>query len=340
MGRSMRDVALLLDVMAGPDRYDNLTWNALGHYSSGGYSSRVVKQDALKGMKLGVPWNPYWSTNPAVNAPDQRVKYEKLLDQLRAAGAELYNLASIPGIASIANPYGFGQPSTTPESHNQLNVYTALLAVAYGEWLPDWTFPAGDSRATNNSPLTSLADMAAWNDAHNATTGSLGNSTWWYNTQTGQDFYDMAVATNEGLDDAFWTTRSGRRLTGDGGSRGAPLTGDGVVVELDALLVPNDDVGGGSQACASIPSYAGYPVAAVPVGQTVYGVPFGLCVWGREWSEAGLVRVASAMEDLFRWEDVPRWHNYETAEGIWEATWPGYACSTDSLDSYACEPEV
>lgn len=66
--------------------------------------------------------------------------------------------------------------------------------------------------------------MAAWNDAHNATTGSLGNSTWWYNTQTGQDFYDMAVATNEGLDDAFWTTRSGRRLTGDGGSRGAPLT--------------------------------------------------------------------------------------------------------------------
>lgn len=27
-----------------------------------------------------------------MNAPDQRVKYEKLLDQLRAAGAELYNL--------------------------------------------------------------------------------------------------------------------------------------------------------------------------------------------------------------------------------------------------------
>lgn len=64
MGRSMRDVALLLDVMAGPDRYDNLTWNALGHYPSGGYSSRVVKQDALKGMRLGMPWNPYWSTNP------------------------------------------------------------------------------------------------------------------------------------------------------------------------------------------------------------------------------------------------------------------------------------
>lgn len=185
--------------------------------------------------------------------------------------------------------------------------------------------------------------MAAWNDAHNATTGSLGNSTWWYNTQTGQDFYDMAVATNGGLDDAFWTTfnwgRQVARSAIDGG-HAYVRKGDGVVVELDALLVPNDDVGGGSQACASIPSYAGYPVAAVPVGQTVYGVPFGLCVWGREWSEAGLVRVASAMEDLFRWEDVPRWHNYETAEGIWEATWPGYACSTDSLDSYACEPEV
>ncbi|KAI1453757.1 amidase signature domain-containing protein [Annulohypoxylon moriforme] len=340
MARSMKDVALLLDVMAGADRYDNLTWNALGKYPSGSYAAKVVKQDALKGMKLGIPWNPYWSTNPAVNAPDQRVKYEGLLNQLRAAGAEIYNLTSIPGLAEIANPYGFGQPSSTPDSHNQLNVYTALLAVAYGEWLVNWTFPADDDRATS---LNSLADMAAWNDAHNATTGALGNSTWWYNTVSGQDFYDLAVATNGSLADGFWTTFNwGRRV-----ARGAIDSGhayvreeDGVVLQMDALLVPNDDVGGGSQACASIPSYAGYPVAAVPVGQTGYGVPFGLCVWGREWSEANLVRVASAMEDLFRWEAVPGWHNYESAEGIWEATWPGYTCSTESLDGFACDPGV
>lgn len=180
--------------------------------------------------------------------------------------------------------------------------------------------------------------MAEWNDAHNATTGALGNGTWWYNTITGQDFYDYAIATNGSLGDAFWTTFSWGRRTAqwaiDGGH--AHVLEDGTVVELDALLIPNDDTGGGSQACSSIPSYAGYPIAQVPLGQSGYSIPYGLCIWGRQWSEGNLVRVASAIEDLVRWKGVPEWHNYETAPARWQAPWPGYTCSEDSLDNYAC----
>lgn len=80
----------------------------------------------------------------------------------------------IPGIQQTANPYGFGQPSDIPDTYDQLSVYTALLAVAYAEWLGNWTFPEDDERYG----MSTLAQTAAWNDAHNDTTGSLGNSTW------------------------------------------------------------------------------------------------------------------------------------------------------------------
>lgn len=61
LARSMSDVALLMDIMSGPDRHDNLTFEAIGHQAES-YSAQLVKKDALQGMKLGLPWDPYWST--------------------------------------------------------------------------------------------------------------------------------------------------------------------------------------------------------------------------------------------------------------------------------------
>jgi amidase len=335
LARSVADVALLLDVMSGADRYDNLTFDSLGHIPVNGYSAEVVSKSALEGMKLGLPWNPYWSTNAAVNTPGQRELYEGKVKELEAAGAEIYNITYIPNIRTIANPYGFGQPSTTPSEYDQLISYNTLLAVAYGEWLQDWTFPENDTRYG----MSSLAEMAEWNDANNASTGTLGNSTWWFNTQSGQDFYDNAIATNGTLGDVFWKAFSWGRRTAreaiDGGY--AYVLENGTVIELDALLVPNDNGGGGDSACASIPSYAGYPVASVPVGQNGFDVPCGMCIYGRQWSEAGLIKVASAMDDLWRWHATPQWNDYAIAEGPWKAKWPGYSCSHESLDKYACE---
>lgn len=62
VARSVKDVAIMLDIIAGPDRYDNLTFHSLGRHPKNGYAAEVVDKDALKGMKLGLPWNPYWST--------------------------------------------------------------------------------------------------------------------------------------------------------------------------------------------------------------------------------------------------------------------------------------
>ncbi|RYP07078.1 hypothetical protein DL765_009267 [Monosporascus sp. GIB2] len=55
MARSMKDVALRLDIMAGPEQYENLMWNWPGHYPQDGYSVRITNDDSLNGMKLGLP---------------------------------------------------------------------------------------------------------------------------------------------------------------------------------------------------------------------------------------------------------------------------------------------
>jgi Asp-tRNA(Asn)/Glu-tRNA(Gln) amidotransferase A subunit family amidase len=52
MARSVADMAILLDVIAGPDPEDYVTAAAQGHIPPS-YSS-ALKKDALKGARLGI----------------------------------------------------------------------------------------------------------------------------------------------------------------------------------------------------------------------------------------------------------------------------------------------
>lgn len=47
----------------------------------------------------------------------------------------------------------------------------------------------------------------------------------------------------------------------------------------------------------SIAAVAGYPSITVPIG-TVHGLPVGLALLGRAWSEAVLLRLAAGLEAL------------------------------------------
>lgn len=236
----------------------------------------------------------------------------------------------------LASAYGAGQASSVPAEFAHSIAFSTLLAVGYGEWLQNWTFPEGDER----QGMSSLAEMAAWNIAHNSTTGALGNNTWWWDTTSGQSFYDSGVATNGIMGSAFWTAFGWGRFTARQAIDQAHtwVSENGTLIELDGLLVPNGRAGGYSSPCAPMPSYAGYPIASVPIGLDGFSTPFAMGVYGRQYGEAKLVQVASAMEDLFQWNETPQWHNAETAKGPWDAPWPGYTCSTTSLDRHECTP--
>ncbi|WVQ84114.1 hypothetical protein IAT38_006259 [Cryptococcus sp. DSM 104549] len=331
----VHSAALVLDVIYGPDRYDNLTWNQLGRTPTEGYAAHVNYN--VSGLRLGVPWNPFWNTmqHSVINSPGNRALFEGRLHELKAAGAKIYNV-TIPNIEDLANPYGFGQKSSFyGTEHDGLIAFYNLLDVGYAEWLSNWTFPEGDAR----SNFTTLADMAAWNREHNSTTGALGNSTYWHNTVSGQDFYDSAIASGGILNDTFWTamdfTRRTARAAIDQGH--TIIEKNGTVIQLDALLIPSQNAGGGDNPCASMPAYAGHPAMSVPLGQNDWDVPAAMCLWGREYGEAKLIRAAAAMEAVWQWKATPMWHNYETASGPWETPYPGYACTDESLDNMGCE---
>lgn len=235
------------------------------------------------------------------------------------------------------SPYGAGHPADIAPELNHGIALNTLLAVGYGEWLQNWTFPEDDERYG----MSSLTEMAEWNDAHNETTGSLGNGTWWWDTVSGQGFYDAAIATNGTLGSEFWASFGWGRFMARQALDTSHVykTDNGTLVELDGLLMPNGRNGNRGNACAPLPSYAGYPVAAVPIGKDAYETPFGLGIYGKMYGEAKLVKVASAMEDLFQWNEMPMYYNYDTAEGPWDLMYPGYICSTDSLDRHTCEPD-
>jgi amidase len=66
--------------------------------------------------------------------------------------------------------------------------------------------------------------------------------------------------------------------------------------------VSGDHYVGGNSTPAAV---AGYPSLTVPMG-FVFGLPVGLSFIGRAWSEAVLVRLASAFEQATRHRRPPR----------------------------------
>jgi amidase len=83
---------------------------------------------------------------------------------------------------------------------------------------------------------------------------------------------------------------------------------------LDALIAPtsgppsltdlvNGDYGPGG--ASSIPAIAGYPHITVPAG-FAFGLPVGLSIFGRAWSEMTLIRIAYAYEQATKHRRPPR----------------------------------
>ena len=73
-----------------------------------------------------------------------------------------------------------------------------------------------------------------------------------------------------------------------------------------------------------------------------HSVPMGLEIWGKSFAEPNLVKWVSAMESLFQFDCdfEPQFHNYNTTKIPFDARWPGYSCSIESLDHLVCEAEL
>jgi amidase len=258
MTATVRDAALLLTALAGPDPQDPATADAGRHTRD--YAA-ALDADALRGRRIGVArWiDPGLPTGPV---------FERALATLRAAGAELVDIRE-SGVPRELGGHEFAV--LMHELKAGLNAYLAT------------TPPAVRTRT--------LADVIEFNRAYADAEMSWFGQDLFERAEATQGLDDPAyvnardaarrLAGREGID----------RLLQEHGVAMivAPTRGPAWMTDL----VNGDQYSGPS--ASQLAAAAGYPHVTVPMGH-VKGLPVGLSFFGAAWTEADLLAAAYAFE--------------------------------------------
>jgi len=276
--RTVRDAAILLNVLAVRDRVDSAT---RAQQRPADYTA-MLDANGLQGARIGVPSDP---EDPANNvyygqlAPRTAEVMRNAIAVLESKGAVIVR-ANIPTAGWIGGPGSdMAILNQNPESPNKNQpqrvptVFVYELKHDLNAYLRDW--------ATDTS-MRSIADIVAFNKANASRT-----------LRFGQDIFLAANATKGDLSEIEYV--SARRMDLKT-SRTLGLDAYMDMHRLDAVLFPGN-LG------AAIAAKAGYPSVEVPAGFTAgVGVrptpdyPFGATFTGRAWSEPTLLRLAFAFE--------------------------------------------
>jgi amidase len=276
--RTVRDSAILLNVLAAPDPLDPAT----AHQQRPHDYTAGLDKDGLKGARIGVPNDPDDPLNdPYFGKLPQRSKdvMAEAIKVLQDLGAVIVQ-AAIPAIGWIGgpgttmavlnrNPLSPGKGNPGPSSV----VFLYELKHDLNLYLHDWA---------TGTTIKTMADIIAFNEA-NADKA----------LRFGQDLFLAAQATKGDLSELEYTSaRAMDLLAAKERGMDAYMTRH----KLDAVVFPGT-------AGAAIAAKAGYPSVQVP-GGFVSGVdgkdtpdyPLGVTFAGRAWSEHTLLRLAYAFE--------------------------------------------
>lgn len=280
-GRTIRDAAYALDTIYGIDTRDNYTLAQSPKTPPGGYMQFLSEKTALQNATFGLPWNSFW----VYADEEQQLQLMALINMIQDAGATVLNNTELPNYKTIVSPNGWDWDYGTTRGYQNESEYTVVKVDFYNNikaYLAE----------LENTRIRSLEDIVAYNYANDGTEGGhpypLGIPAFY----SGQDGFLASLKTKGVMDETYYqalafTQRSTREEGID-----AALANNGR--PLDALLVP-PDVGQTYQIAAQ----AGYPMITLPAGvHSDTGMPFGLALMGTAWSEASLLKWASAIEDL------------------------------------------
>jgi amidase len=259
LARCVRDAAVLLGLMAGPDAADPAT-AAVGERFISDYT-RFLDNDGLRGARLGVA-RRFFAESAPLNA-----YLDECIATLKRAGAIVTDPADLPmhGAAAAAE-----QEVMLYEFKADLNAYLARLPARF--------------------PARSLADLIRFNDAHAAQEMPLFDQELLRQAQAKGGLDEAAYQ------DARAACLNAMR--GGGVDAVLSEHGLDAIVTLTsgpAWLI--DSVNGDSDTggCSSPAAVAGYPHITVPAG-LYRGLPIGLSFFGAAFSEAKLITLASGFE--------------------------------------------
>ncbi len=268
MCRTVRDAAMLLSAIAGPDPRDKATTEGSIRRSTD-YTT-FLDPDGLRGARIGVARNLFGDSLVA-----DRV-IERALDAMRAAGAVVIENANVENAEAI---WGFNAEVLSYELKASLNEYLASLG--------------------SKSPVKSLKDLIAFNEKNSDREMPwFGQETFLYaESKGGLDSIEYI--------EALGTVRQLARKGGIDATIAkhqldaivAPTTSPAWLA--DVLLGDNAVLGAFVVAAA-----AGYPSITVPAGD-VLGLPVGMLFMGPAWSEGKLLTLAYGFEQQVRARRAP-----------------------------------
>ena len=271
MAGHVRDVALMMNVIAGSDPGDAATVDADTHKTD---FAAGLSPDALRGTRVGV------LRFEAGFHPETDAVFAHALDVLRQAGAEVVEIDTMPGGPGVMETIGDAE---------QLVLLTDLKAdlASYLATTPE----AVKSRT--------LGDLIAFNRTHADRELAL----------FGQELFEKAETT-KGLDDPAYLAARATSLRLCGAQGIDRMLADGhfdVLVAPTAGPAWTVDAINGDHASGSTPTLAavaGYPHLSVPMG-LVYGLPVGISFVGPAWSDARMLAYGYAFEQKLGFKAEP-----------------------------------
>jgi amidase len=263
MGRSVADIAAMLNVMAGSDPADPATEEADAHkvdYTKG------LTDYSLKGVRIGVLRDV--SHDDKTNAV-----FDAALKRLSDAGAVLVDIKD----SSVKGQKG------TNLGDDEMTVMMTELKADLNAYL-----------ATTPQTVTTrtLADVIAFDQAH-------ADKEMPY---FGQELFEQAQKTR-GLKDPAYLKAASRARTGASKRIDGLLSANHVAFLIAPTYGPawmSDPIYGdqyNGPSAATLPATSGYPHLTVPMGK-VQGLPVGLSFIGAKWSDADLLKAGYAFEHL------------------------------------------
>jgi amidase len=286
--RTVRDAAILLNVLAQADPQDEATLRLRRRPAD--YTGYLDK-DGLRGARIGIPSDPSDPANDVFYgslSPPAAAVMRDAISVLEASGATLVR-ANLPTIAWMGGP---GTEAAilnrNPESPTRYRpehrpvIYLYELKHDLDAYLRGWA---------KGTKMHSMADIIAFNAAHADRA-----------LRFGQDIFLASQASEGGLRAPEYI--AARRMD----LRATRTLGIDAYMDthrLDAILFPG-------RSGFPIAAKAGYPSVQVPAGM-ISGLgaretpqyPYGATFTGRAWSEPVLLRLAYAFETATKARRLP-----------------------------------
>jgi len=304
IARTVEDAAIALAVMAGPDSLDSATLAAPQTAQRPPYESYVQK-GSLAGKRFGVPafilagdgvpFHGIPATVPDALAeeyrvtanmplrPETRAMFMKAVDALRAAGAEVVMGDSIL-------PTSFARLASRVATYAYMKDGTDRFLVSFG---PPQYHSADDYRAAVGAPLF---------------TSSIGMEDGFRNIG-GVRIEQRRLASDPDAERLYHGPR--RAVLNEYVATLDRMKLDGFVYPAIQMPPPDETMpqdghlSDGPHSATSWVNMIGIPAVVVPAGFYASGLPFGLEISARPWTDGDLLGIARAWERAGTWRKPP-----------------------------------